>query len=86
MLLFSSSISSLTLGSTENKDFYYSTIMSFYHIRSREQAKLEQLFSRNKKLYALKEVKENALVLEGRSCRPETETTVNQYVFHDISV
>ena len=33
--------------------------------------KLEPLFSRNKKLYASKEVKENALASEGKSCRPE---------------
>ena len=39
-----------------------------------------------KKLYASKEVKENALVSEGKSCRPETITTVNRYVCHDLSV
>ena len=33
--------------------------------------KLEPLFSRNKKLYASKEVKENALASEGKSCRTE---------------
>ena len=48
--------------------------------------KLEPLFSRNKKLYASKEVKENALASEGKSCRPETKTTVNRYVCHDLSV
>ena len=39
-----------------------------------------------KNLYASKKVKENALVSEGKSCRPETITTVNQYVCHDLSV
>ena len=39
-----------------------------------------KLFSRNKKLYASKEGKENALVSEGKSCRPETITTVNRYI------
>ena len=48
--------------------------------------KLEPLFSRNKKLHASKEVKENALTSEGKSCRPETITTVNRYVCHDLSV
>ena len=48
--------------------------------------KLEPLFNRNKKLYASKEVKENALASEGKSCRPETKTTVNRYVCHDLSV
>ena len=48
--------------------------------------KLQPLFSRNKKLYASKEVKENALASEGKSCRPETITTVNRYVCHDLSV
>ena len=42
--------------------------------------KLEPLFSRNKKLYASKEVKENVLASEGKSCRQETITTVNRYV------
>ena len=36
--------------------------------------KLEPLFSSNKKLYTSKEVKENALESEGKSCRPETIT------------
>ena len=48
--------------------------------------KLEPLFSRNKKLYASKEVKENALASEGKSCRPETITTVNRYVSWPLSV
>ena len=48
--------------------------------------KVRPLFSRNKKLYASKEVKENALASEGKSCRPETKTTVNRYVCHDLSV
>ena len=39
-----------------------------------------------KKLYASKEVKENVLASEGKSCRPETIPTVNQYVCHDLSV
>ena len=38
-----------------------------------------------KKLYASKEVKENALASEGKSCRPETKTTVNQYVCHELA-
>ena len=37
-------------------------------------------------LYASKEVKENALVSEGKSCRTGTITTVNRYVCHDLSV
>ena len=37
---------------------------------------LEPLFSCNKKLYASKEVRENALASEGKSCRPETITTI----------
>ena len=48
--------------------------------------KLETSFSRNKKLYASKEVKENALASEGKSCRPETITTVNRYVSWPLSV
>jgi len=48
--------------------------------------KLEPWFSRNKKLYASKEVKLKALASEGKSCRPETKTTVNRYVCHDLSV
>ena len=49
--------------------------------------KLEPLFSRNKMLYASKtEVTENALALEGKSFRPDTKTTVNRYVCHDLSV
>ena len=48
--------------------------------------KLEPLFNRNKKLYAWKEVKETALASEGKSGRPETKTTVNRSVCHDLSV
>ena len=49
--------------------------------------KLRPLFSRNKMLYASKtEVTENALALEGKSFRPDTKTTVNRYVCHDLSV
>ena len=44
------------------------------------------LFSRNKKLHSSKEVKENALASEGKSCRQETKTSVNRYVCHDFSV
>ena len=40
--------------------------------------KVRPLFRLNKKLYASKEVKENALTLEGKSCRPETKTTVHR--------
>ena len=39
-----------------------------------------------KKLYASKEVKENALASEGKSSRPETKTTVNRYVCYDLAV
>ena len=47
--------------------------------------KLESLFSRNKMLYASKtEVIVNALALEGKSFRPDTKTTVNRYVCHDL--
>ena len=42
--------------------------------------KLEPLFNRNKKLHASKEFKENVLASEGKSCRPETITTVNRCV------
>ena len=49
--------------------------------------KLEPLFSRYKMLYASKtEVTQNALALEGKSFRPDTKTTVNRYVCHDLSV
>ena len=48
--------------------------------------KVRPLFSRNKKLYAPKEVKENTVASECKSCRPETKTTVNRYVCHDLSV
>ena len=49
--------------------------------------KLEPLFSRNKMHYASKtEVTENALALEGKSFRPDTKTTVNRCVCHDLSV
>ena len=41
--------------------------------------KVRPLFSGNKKLYDSKEVKENALASEGKSCRPQTKATVNQY-------
>ena len=44
---------------------------------------MEPLFSRNKKLYASKEVKENALASEGK---PETITTVNRYVSCPLGV
>ena len=48
--------------------------------------KLEPLFSRNKTLYFSKEVKENALASEGKSCRLETITTVNRYLSWPLSV
>ena len=48
--------------------------------------KLEPLLGRNKKLYSLEEVKEYAVASEGKSCRPETKTTVNRYVCHDLSM
>ena len=48
--------------------------------------KIRPVFNRHKKLYASKEVKENALTSDGKSCRPETKTTVNRYVCHDLSV
>ena len=44
---------------------------------------MEPLFSGNKKLHDSKEVKENALASDGKSCRPETITTVNRYVSHE---
>ena len=47
--------------------------------------KLKPLFSHNKKVYATKELKKNALAPEGKSCRPETKTTVNGFVCHDFS-
>ena len=56
------------------------------HIQKALWRKLEPLFSRNKKLYASKEVKENALASEGKSCRPETITTVNRYVSCPLGV
>ena len=57
------------------------------HIQRALWRKLEPLFSRNKMLYASKtEVTENALALEGKSFRPDTKTTVNRYVCHDLSV
>ena len=38
-------------------------------------------------LYASKtEVTENALALEAKSLGPDTKTTVNRYVCHDLSV
>ena len=37
-------------------------------------------------LYASKEVKENALASEGKSCQPGTKTTVNRYVCYDLRV
>ena len=48
--------------------------------------KLRPLFSRNKKLYASKEVKENALSAEGNSCWPKTKTAVNRCVPWPLSV
>ena len=56
------------------------------HIQKALWRKLEPLFSRNKKLYASKEVKENALASEGKSCPPETITTVNWYVSWPLSM
>ena len=48
--------------------------------------KLEPLFSGNRKLHTSKDVKENALASKGKSCRPETMTTVNRYVSWPLSV
>ena len=49
--------------------------------------KVRPLFSRNKKLYASKEVKtKNIRASESKSCQPEIKTTVNWYVCHDLSV
>ena len=46
---------------------------------------LKPLFSRNaEELYVSKEVKENALVSEGKPCRPETITSENQYACRKI--
>ena len=47
--------------------------------------KFKPLFSRNKKVYASKEVKENALASEGKLCRRERKP-INRYVCHDLSV
>ena len=44
------------------------------------QRKVIPLFSGTKMFYASKEVKENALASEGKSCRPETKTTINRCV------
>ena len=48
--------------------------------------KLKPLLRCNKKPYASKEVKENALSSEGKSCWPETKTTVNRCVPWPLSV
>ena len=48
--------------------------------------KSKPLFSHNKKLYASKEVKGNAVPSEGKSYRPDTKVTVNQYVSWPLSV
>ena len=48
--------------------------------------KLEPLFSGNKKLHVSKEVKENVLASEGKSCWSETITTVNRYLSWPLSV
>ena len=48
--------------------------------------KFKPLVSRNKNLYTLKEVKENALSSEGKSCRPKTKTTMNRCVPWPLSL
>ena len=47
---------------------------------------VKPLFSRNKEIYVSKEVKENALASEGKSCQQETITAENQYACHILSV
>ena len=42
--------------------------------------KIEPLLGRNKKF------KECTLASLRKSCRPETKTTVNRYVYHDLSM
>ena len=45
----------------------------FFMIWSQDLKKLELILSGNKQVYASKEVKENALASEGKSCRPGTK-------------
>ena len=47
--------------------------------------KLEPLFSHDKKALRFKRGLRKYSCVRG-SCRPETKTTVNRYVFHDLSV
>ena len=49
-------------------------IFVFFTIWSQDLKKLKLSFSSNKEVYASKEVKENALASEGKSCRPGTKT------------
>ena len=48
--------------------------------------KLEPLFSGNKNFHVSKEVKENVLASEGKSCWSETIATVNRYLSWPLSV
>ena len=52
----------------KNKQMHY-----FFTIWSQDLKKLKILFSGNKEVYASKEVKENALASEGKSCPPGTK-------------
>ena len=49
---------------------------------------VKPLFSRNEEIYVSKEVKENALASEGKSCQQETITAENQYAYmsHPLTV
>ena len=48
-------------------------IFFFFTIWSQDLKKLKLSFTSNKEVYASKEVKENALASEGKSCRPGTK-------------
>ena len=48
-------------------------IYLFFTIWSQYLKKLKLSFSSSKEVYASKEVKENALASEGKSCRPRTK-------------
>ena len=47
---------------------------------------IQEALWRNEEFNISKEVKENALEQEGKSCRAETITAENQYACHDLSV
>ena len=58
-----------------------------YSLRSRRHFKQPKTlqFSWNEELYVSKEVKENGLASQGKSCRPETIPTKTHYACHDLS-